>query len=365
MRRLALAAITLTSLSLACGDDEAPPVVGASPVAVAAVQAHDVVDRIEATGELIAKEEATVAAQVAGPITSIAAVEGGSVEAGETLLEIDPERRQLEALDARAGVDEARANLKEREREARRIRALGERGAASKARIDAAGTATQLAGSRLSAAQARLGIAERSLRDASVAAPFAGLVARRHVSTGEFVSAGQALFDLVALDPIEVEFHLAEIDSARVSLGDAVEVRVAPYPDEVFTARATMIAPTIDARTRTLRVKAEVDNSDGRLRPGLFARVDLGVATREAVPMVAQEAVLQRADGAVVFILEGSDRVRRVNVKTGVYRGSLVEIRAGIEAGMQVIIRGHAELIDGSAVTVRNLDGSAAAVAAQ
>jgi len=362
---LAVVLAVLAVAALGCGGEEAAPVALASPVAVAPVEAEDVVDRIEATGELLAKEQATVAAQVAGPITSVLVEEGDAVEAGQTLLEIDPERRQLEARDARAGVAEARAHLAEREREAGRIRALAERGVTSRARIDETETAVKLARSRLAAAEARLGIAERSLRDASVTAPFAGLVARRHVSAGEFVAAGQALFDLVALDPIEVEFHLAEIDSARVSRGNAVDVRVAPHPDETFAARVTMIAPTIDPQTRTLRVKAEIENAGGRLRPGLFARADLGVAVREGVAMVPQEAVLQRADGAVVFVLEGADHVRRVNVKTGVHRGSRVEIRAGVEPGMQVVVRGHTDLIDGSAVSLRNPDGTPAAVAAQ
>ena len=365
MRRHTLALVAAAGLAFACGDDDVAPVATAPPVAVALVEGRDIVERIEATGELLAKEEATVAAQVAGPITSVAVEEGNSVEAGQILLEIDPERRQLETHDARAGVEEARANLKEREREAGRIRALGKQGAASKARIDAAGTAATLARSRLTASEARLGLAVRSLRDSSVAAPFAGLVARRHVSAGEFVAAGQKLFDLVALDPVEVEFHLAEVDSGRVSIGDEVEVRVAPYPDEVFHARATMIAPTIDPRTRTLRVKAEIENGEGRLRPGLFARADLGVATRRGVPMVPQESVLQRADGAVVFVVEGGNRVRRVNVKTGVYQGDRVEIREGIEPGLRVVVRGHAGLIDGSSVSVRNIDGTPAAVASQ
>jgi membrane fusion protein (multidrug efflux system) len=358
-------ALAATVLAGGCGGEEAPPAATAPPVAVAAVEAMEVVDRIEATGELLAKEEATIAAQVAGPVTSVLVEEGDAVEADQTLLEIDPERRQLELRDARAGVEEARANLAEREREARRIRALVERGVASQARVDETETAAKLARSRFEAASARLGLAQRSLRDASVSAPFAGLVARRHVSAGEFVAAGQALFDLVALDPIEVEFHLAEIDSGRVSPGDEVEVSVAPYPGEVFPARTTMIAPTIDPETRTLRVKAEIDNADGRLRPGLFARADLGVAVREDVPMVPQEAVLQRADGSVLYVLEGPDRVRRVNVKTGVYRDARVEIREGVEPGMRVVVRGHADLIDGAPVSVRDLDGQAPAVASQ
>ena len=365
MRRSARLWIPLALALAACGEDDAPPVAGGAPVAVAPVEAHDVVDRIEATGELVAKAEATVAAQVGGPITVVAVEEGDAVEAGQVLLEIDPERRKLEVDDTRARVAQASADLEERQREAVRIRTLGERGVASQARIDATATEAKLARSRLEAAEARLGLAQRSLRDAEVRAPFAGLVARRHVSAGEYASPGQSLFDLVALDPVEVEFHLAEVDSSRVTVGDDVEVHVAPYPREIFRARVTVIAPTIDRATRTLRVKAEIDNGDGRLRPGLFARADLGVAVRADVPMVPQEAVLQRADGAVVFVLEDTDHVRRVNVETGVFRETLVEIRKGLESGMRVVVRGHADLIDGAAVAVRDTDGSPGPVAAQ
>jgi membrane fusion protein (multidrug efflux system) len=74
--------------------------------------------------------------------------------------------------------------------------------------------------------------------------------------------------------------------------------------------------------------------------------------------MVPQEAVLQRADGSVLFVLEGEDRVRRVNVETGVHRDRMVEIRKGLSPGMTVVVRGHAELIDGAVVSVRNPDGT-------
>lgn len=365
MRRFGTWRVALAGLlALGC-QEETPEVEAAAPaVTVAVVEARDLVDRIEATGQLVAKAEATLAAEVAGPVTQVRVEEGDAIASGQALLEIDPERRQLELDDARAVAEETRAALKERQREHARAEALGERGAASKARIEGAATAVKLARSRVSAAEARLGLARRSLRDASIKAPFSGVVARRYVSAGEFVAAGQKLFDVVALDPVEVEFHLAEVDSARVSVGDAVEVRVAPHPEEVFTAHVSVVSPTIDPTTRTLRVKAEVANPNGRLRPGLFARADLGVATRAGVPMIPQQAVLQRADGSVVFVLEGRDRVRRVNVQTGTYGDGAVEVASGLEPGMHVVVRGHAELIDGARVSVRNPDGTVAAVGA-
>ena len=135
-------------------------------------------------------------------------------------------------------------------------------------------------------------------------------------------------------------------------------MRVAPFPDEVFQATVTLVSPMIDAASRTLRVKAKLANPDGKLRPGLFARADLGVSHREAVLMIPEEAILQRSDGQVVFRLAGEGKVERRVVHTGVYKDGRVEVVSGLAPGDHVVTRGHTALIDGSVVAVRNADGS-------
>jgi membrane fusion protein (multidrug efflux system) len=129
---------------------------------------------------------------------------------------------------------------------------------------------------------------------------------------------------------------------------------VAPFPDEVFQATVTLVSPMIDPATRTLRVKGTLANPEGKLRPGLFARADLGVAHRDDVLMIPEEAILQRSDGQVVFRLAPENRVERRVVKTGVHKNDRVEILEGLVAGDRVVTRGHVALIDGSAVVVRN-----------
>jgi membrane fusion protein (multidrug efflux system) len=341
----------------ACGENRAAPPPSAPAVAVAEVRITDLVERIEATGQLLAKDRARIAAEVVGRVTEIVTDEGLPVEAGGVVLKIDPERRELELRSAEARLAEARAARSKAHREVGRVRKLSKRNVASPTQLDDAETAYSLARSRLEAAQAQLGVARRALRDASVQAPFAGLVAQRLVSPGEFVAMGQPLFELVALDPIEVEFHLAEVDSSRVALGNEVRLSVSPYPEEVFHARVTFVSPTIDSRTRTLRVKAITPNEDGRLRPGLFARIDLGVSTRSDALMVPEEAVLRRAQGDVLFVLKG-DRVERRLVETGSFAEGEIEIRRGVAPDEIVVQRGHGELADGARVTVRDLDGS-------
>ena len=355
-----LLALGLALLLAACGGEEEVATATGKPVVIAPVYERDLEERIEASGELIAKDRADVAAQIAGEITQILVEEGDAVASGDVVIEIDPERRHLDLDRAKARVSEAQAAVAEQWREVKRMRQLAEKNVASDSRLDQAETAAQTARSRLAAAKADLGVAERALRDATVTARFDGQIAQRYVHRGEFVREGQSLFELVSLDPIEVEFRLPEADAARVRVGIPIEVTVAPYPDEVFDATVTVVSPTIDRRTRTLRVRAIVPNEDERLRPGLFARANLGIAQRQDVLMVPEEAILQRADGQIVFRVVEGNRVARVVVDTGPVRDGAVEVLSGLSPRDRVVTRGHAELIDGSVIVARNPDGSLA-----
>ncbi len=343
-----------------CGADDPPPRAAdlRPPVMVVRVERRDVVDRIQATGQLIAQSEATIAAQVGGQVTEIRVREGEPVESGTVLLVIDPERRQLELDNARAMLAEARAEAAVAKRNYARTKSLSKGNIASEARLDEDRTRESLARSAVAAAEAKLGLARRALEDSTVRAPFAGLIARRHVSVGEFLTTGTALFDLVALDPIEVEFTLAEIDSSKVEIGFPVEVTLASHPDEIFSARVSMISPTIDPRTRTLRVKAELPNPEGRIRPGLFAHVDLGVSERKGALVVPEDAIVQRAAGSIVFRLRPDERVERVKVEPGVVGDGWVEVQKGLRAGDVVVVRGQTRLAEGVLVSVRHADGS-------
>jgi len=357
--RIALTLAALVPLVLGCSSAKDETTVQAPPVALSEAVAIDIEDRIEATGELVSPSHAMIAAEIGGRITALYVDDGAPAARGQRVLEIDPERRNLEVKVASAGNTEAKAALVEAQRAADRVRMLFKSNVASQAQLDQAETSLELTRSRADGAAARLGETQRAQRDAEVSAPFAGMIAQRFVSVGEFVQPGTRLFELVALDPIEVEFRVSEVDSSRVKVGQIVGVRVAPFPDEVFLATVTVVAPTIDPATRTLRVKGTLPNPDTRLRPGLFARADLGVARREAVLMVPEEAILQRSDGQVVFRFVADNRVERRVVKTGVFKDGRVEIVDGVSSGDKIVTRGHTALVDGALVVVREPDGSA------
>jgi membrane fusion protein (multidrug efflux system) len=350
MIRRRLAAFTVLLLASACSGPDKQAIAPAPPVEVATVEGQRVVEHIQATGDLIPREEATIASEVPGLVTKLHVDEGDAVTRGAPLLEIDPERRQLELDAQRARVEEADAAFADQKRQTDRMRELSQRKIASDAQLDQGELALRLAKSRVTAAHAELGLAERALRDATVVAPFDGLVAKRLVSQGEYVAPGAPLVELVALDPIEISFHVTEIDSARVTVGATVELRVATYPNDSFQGQVISVSPGVDLRTRMLRVRAIVPNADTRLRPGFFARVDLGISERDNVPMIPEDAVMQRADGAIAFRLVGEDRVERRVLRTGAVRDGRVEVIEGLALGDRVVVRGQTGLVDGSVV---------------
>ncbi len=339
------------ALALGCSDGQAVvpemklPLVSAMPVTI-----EDLEDRVTAVGELVAPQHAEISAEVDGRVTELMLVEGQAVAAGDPLLELDPAKRRLELAAARAHVSEEAASVENVRRQVSRQRELQARNISSQSALDDSETALRLAQAKLAAAKADLGVESRALEEATVRAPFDGMVVRRMVSLGEYVQVGRSLVEIVSLNPIEVEFRVAEIDSSFVRLGQEVAVHVAPYPDRSFGAKVTVISPTIDPNTRTLRVKAVVDNAEGLLRPGLFARADLGLSVHEGVAVVPSSAVLQRVDGSVVFVLDGADRATRRVVQLGSFQEGRVEVTNGLREGDRVLVRGHADLLDGQQV---------------
>ena len=314
-------------------------------------------EEIRASGELEARFHTEIAAEVDGRVTELAIDEGGSVEAGAVVIEIDPQRRELDLAAAEARLAQARANLRKEQSQTRRIRELRSQSVSSIQQLEEAETALALAVSAVRAEEAAVGVAVRAVQDSSVSAPFGGLVARRSVELGEFVQKGKSLFELVSLDPLEAIFSLTELDTERVRLGQTVKISVGAFPDRAFRGVITFVAPTVDPGTRTLRIKSQVDNSGELLRPGLFARVSLGVDRREGVLMVPAESLLQRVGGASVYLVrqdaEGEEVVERVSVQTGTTAGDMVEISSGIRAGDRVVRRGHGGLANGMVVVVR------------
>ena len=311
----------------------APPAVAVETFEVITVAMPE---EATAVGTLRSNESVRLRPEVSGRIRSIHFDEGQPVERGRLLIQFDDSVQ-------RAELQQARANLELAESSFRRTADLFERNYVSL-------SAREEAASRLEVARAETALALARLERMRIEAPFSGTIGIRNISVGDYVKDGDALVNLEDISVLKVDFRLPEAYLQRIAPGQALEVVSDTLPGERFPARVLAIDPQVDAQGRAVVVRAELDNPEGRLRPGMFARIRVLLAERPAVAVVPEEALMP-APGEVQSVFKVVDgAVRRVDVRTGVRRNAMVEIVAGLSPGDVVVTAGQLKLRDGLAV---------------
>ena len=181
----------------------------------------------------------------------------------------------------------------------------------------------------------------------TVHAPTGGLVQELMVRPGMTVSQGMSLARITGLSTVWVEAALPETQATAARMGQPVEVVLAAFPGATLPGKITSILPEANAETRTLRVRAELPNPQGRLRAGMFAQMRLGGSAEEALVMPA-EAVIRTGQRAVVYVVEQPGRFTPVEVRLGRELGDRLEVLGGLQPGQQVVASGQF-LIDSEA----------------
>ncbi|MGF7161949.1 membrane fusion protein (multidrug efflux system) [Rhodoligotrophos appendicifer] len=313
------------------------------PVDAARVEMRQVTEALSAVGELTANESVVIRPEIDGRIAEIHFEEGQRVGVGSLLFTLD------DAL-YRAQVAEAEANLAlSRQNDDRAEQLFKSRAGTERSRDESL--------AQLRIAEARLQIAQKNLGDTRILAPFDGILGLRSVSVGAYVTKGIDLVDLIQTDPLKVSFQLPERFLAHLSVGQGVEVTVDALPGEKFGGRVTVISPSITIAGRSLSLRAEISNPQDRLKPGLFARVNLTVAQREQAMLIPETALMPRGSEQFVYrVVDG--KAQETAIRIGVRRAGAVEVVGGLNREDVVITGGQQKLRNGSAVKV--VGGSAA-----
>lgn len=314
---------------------QAPVVVDAEVVELAGRT-----EALSAVGELMANEAVTIRPQIDGRIREIHFNEGSHIEQGALLFTLEDELY-------RAQLDEATATLNLAAANSSRASVL----ASSKAGTE---RSRDEAIAQLRVAEARKAIAEKNLSDTRIHAPFSGELGLRKVSVGAYISKGDDLVDLIQTDPLKVTFQLPERVLRHLSVGQPVEVQVDALPGERFAGKVTVISPQVSAAGRSLQLRAEIDNREGRLRPGLFARVNLVISERDQAMFVAETALIPRGNDQFVFrVVDG--KAVETKVRIGQRRAGKVEILEGLEPSDIVVTGGQMKLRNGAPVEVTGI----------
>jgi membrane fusion protein (multidrug efflux system) len=347
--RAFLSCATAAFLLAGCNRRDAASKAAAStaPPPIAAVTApveNRVLPRVlEVTGALAADELADVAAERDGQVATVRVERGTYVEKGTVLATLD-ER------EAKAQLDQARANLAWAKSEVERYAELRRRQVVAKAEHQRKGTDLDLAASALA-------LAEKGFEDCTIRAPFSGVVTEKKISAGAFVRRGQAVCGLVKIDPLRAELAIPEVAVPAIRVGQKARLNVQSFPGRAFDGIVRYIGPSLRSEARTLVVEAVVPNPERLLKPGLFVTARVELPNTDATLLVPSAAVVTDSGVSHVYVL-GKDRLSERIVALGDRHGDAVEIRSGVLAGERVVVNPDLRLTDGLEVLRSGPGGS-------
>ncbi len=312
---------------------------GPVPVLLHPAQASLLEVKIKSVGTILSNESASIRPEITGVVTSILFEEGQEVKAGDPLLEIDDSIYKAEMDAAKAAFDIAKITYNRRNQ-------LQQQGAYSIQEKDEAKA-------KFEGARALLDAAKEKLEKTRINAPFDGIIGLRSVSKGDYLDMGQVITNLEDINPVKVEFTAPEKYISKISLGQNINLIVDAYSDKVFVGKVYAIDPKVDVDNRNIVIKAELDNSEKLLRPGMFANIELIIERKENAILIPEQAVFAKGNQMYVYKVENNKAVLTA-VKVGSWENAKSEIIDGVKVGDVIVSEGHMKLHDGGEVVDAN-----------
>ena len=312
------------------------PTRGPAAVETAKASTTRLSDDVAALGTLLSDESVAIAPETSGRVAKILFADGAAVDKGTALFQFDTDLALSDLAEAKARLQLAEASFARNQK-------LRESGNVAQSAYDEALSARDVARSAVDAAQVRID-------KLTIAAPFSGRLGFRTVSEGAYVTAGTALVQLDKTDRLQVSFSVPELQEKAVEAAKTIDFTADALPGQTFTATISALDPVIDVNGRALKTRAQFDNKDALLRPGLLVRVTVKGPERDAV-LVPESAILQRGQGAILYTVT-DNKVTEVKVKLGKRVDGKVEVVEGLKAGDTVVTAGNAQLTNGAKVEV-------------
>jgi RND family efflux transporter MFP subunit len=335
----------------------------ATQVGVDEVRREPLSQTVPVIGRLVARQAGVVAARVAGPVAEIHVEVGDKVDKGTVIAVLVPDRlhwkRQLRAAqvdEAEAGLTTAKVEIALKTQELKRMEGLRKSSAFSQARYDDA--LQEVAKARSGAAEAtaaraqaraNLKLAEIDLRYTKIIAPFPGVVSMRHTEVGSYLNVGNQVITLIDDQRLEIEADVPTERIVGLEAGIIVSFRIDGSP--LLNAKVRAVIPEENPMTRTRAVRFTPDFGAwrARLATNQSVTLHLPVGTARTVVTVHKDAVLNRADKTVVFVVAG-DKAQMRSVRLGDAVGSRFEVLSGLDNGDLVVVRGNERLRPGQKV---------------
>jgi membrane fusion protein (multidrug efflux system) len=317
--------------------DDAGDKATAVPVETQPLKRAEMLAIYSGTAPIEAQEEAEVVAKVGGEVRQIFVEEGDPVQSGQVLARLDGDRLRLELA-------QIEANLRKLERDYKRQLDLSEKGLVAK------GTAEN-AKFDLDALRASYDSARLELSYTEIRAPIGGVVSVRHIKLGNTIKPNDPTFRITDLDPLIAYVHIPEKEFRKLAPGQNADVVVDALGGERYVGTISRISPTVDPQTGTFRARVEVPDASRRLKPGMFARVNIVYDRRPDTLQLPRTAILD-ADGEQSVYIVADGKAQQRSIRTGLTNGGWIEVVEGLQGDESVVVVGQAGLKSGTPVKV-------------
>ena len=333
---------------------DAPVVLEFTPADVARVERREITRSITFSGSLAPVVQTTVKSRVAGELSKVFVKEGDSVAAGQVIAQVETADLQSRIDAQAAALEEARARYAIAEKNRLNNEALLRQKFISQNAFDTTLSVHDAAAATVRSAEAQLRIAQKAMSDATIRAPFAGIVARKLANAGEKVGIDSPLFALVDLGLMEIEAPAPASEIPSIKVGQPVRFRVDGFGNRQFEGHVERINPQADTNSRAITIYVSVANRDGALKGGMFAKGEVQVDRSAPSTVIPSNAVRDEAGQTFVYTIENGKIARRA-VKLGLAeaQGGLVEVTQGLEEGLAVVSIRATGLKVGSPATVK------------
>lgn len=338
------------------------------PVKVAVIHPAEFWLTISSVGTARPNQVVPVKSKIPGKIIRIHVHEGSTVRKGDLLTELDPVDYKLGVRNARAVLKASKLTLKEAEvtlsdiqRDWIRYKRLYEKRVISKQRWDHMDAAMKkarimrdLAAAHLSSAKVALDTALTNLKNTKIRAPFAGIITKRLVDTGDrvYTVPPTVLMVLMDISHVKVVSDIPEKEMPLIHKSANVSIKFDAFPSKTFTGVITRIYPDVDPVTRNFTVEIDLKNQGGKIKAGMFAHVRIRVNKIRGLTIPRSALLKVPGTGVYYTFRVKGDTVEKVNIETGIFQGHFVQVLKGLKEGDSVVTVGNVRLRTGKKITI-------------
>jgi membrane fusion protein (multidrug efflux system) len=360
--------ISLSTLLFNCGgkSDENETKKPRVAVNIAEVTSQDIQGVLGFFGNVEGNQAVKVFSTVPNRVTNIYVDIGDKVNKGKVLATISADKISDAVTQAEAGYEATLGQYNTTEAEFQRVQKLFDENVVSQSHYDAVKTQRDASKSSVKQMEAALSAARSQYQDTRIKSPITGVISMKNYELGDLAAPQMPFFEVVDMNPVKVSINVIERYLGLVTPGLDALVTVNSYPGETFSGKVSIVSPTLDAMTRTASAEIILENTDLKLKPGMFANVEIITEEKINVPVIPDYAIIEKtvldysggkiSTGKVniekfVFTVQDSIAVKK-QIETGIEHKNLVEVLSGIEQGDILVTQGQHILIDSSLVNI-------------